>query len=159
MFAIDTELLGHWWYEGVAWLEEVIEQCGLQGLAMAALDSALERHAPAPAPATMPVSTWGEGEDLRTWSGPAVADFAWRARTAELDVFAAARRPSDRALRELVALQASDWAFLASRRMAADYPRERALGHGQALIEALAGDCELSPAVRNLAPVLSGWAP
>ena len=159
VFAIDTELLGHWWYEGVVWLGQVIEQCGAQGLALTTLDDALERHPPAPAPDALPVSTWGAGEDLQTWSGPAVAQLAWRARTAELDVFAAASRPSDRAVRELLALQASDWAFLASRAMAADYPRERALAHAQALTEALAGTSELSPAMRNLAPVLSGWSP
>ena len=26
--ALDTELLGHWWYEGPRWLEEVIAQAG-----------------------------------------------------------------------------------------------------------------------------------
>ena len=30
--ALDTELLGHWWYEGVAWLAAVVEECGRQGL-------------------------------------------------------------------------------------------------------------------------------
>src|SRR5438552_1654711 len=24
--ALDTELLGHWWYEGIAWLEAVVEE-------------------------------------------------------------------------------------------------------------------------------------
>ena len=24
--ALDTELLGHWWYEGVHWLSAVVEQ-------------------------------------------------------------------------------------------------------------------------------------
>ncbi len=156
--ALDTELLGHWWYEGVTWLAEVIEQCAVQGLALTTLDDALERHEPLAAPA-IGVSTWGEGEDLRTWSGPAVAELAWQARTAELHVLAESSKPSDRTLRELLALQASDWAFLDSRRMAGDYPRERALAHAQALARALAGDEELRPAVRNLAPVLSGWSP
>ena len=44
--ALDTELLGHWWYEGVRWLEAVIEEAGRQGLALTTLDDALERHAP-----------------------------------------------------------------------------------------------------------------
>ena len=39
---------------------------------------------------------------------------AWQLRTAELNALAAGARPSDRALRELLALQASDWAFLAT---------------------------------------------
>ena len=157
--ALDTELLGHWWYEGVVWLAEVIEQCTAQQLPMTTLDDALERHEPAPAPRAMPVTTWGEGEDLRTWSGPGVADLAWEARAAELRVLAATHKPGERVLRELLALQASDWAFLASRGMAADYPRERATAHAQALTAALAGAEGLSPAMRNLAPVLSGWSP
>ena len=47
--ALDTELLGHWWYEGVAWLEAVIEECAGQGLELVRLDDdALERFEPAP---------------------------------------------------------------------------------------------------------------
>ena len=30
--ALDTELLGHWWYEGVDWLRAVVEECSRQGL-------------------------------------------------------------------------------------------------------------------------------
>jgi 1,4-alpha-glucan branching enzyme len=154
--ALDTELLGHWWYEGVTWLTEVLDQCARQELALTTLDDALTRHEPAPAPARIAVSSWGAGEDLRTWSGPAVAQLAWQARTAELDVLAVTDRPSERALRELLALQASDWAFLVTGGGAGEYPRQRALGHAQALARALAGDPELDRSVRNLAPVLAG---
>ena len=31
------------------------------------------------APSALAVSSWGERGDLRTWSGPSVADLAWRA--------------------------------------------------------------------------------
>jgi 1,4-alpha-glucan branching enzyme len=154
--ALDTELLGHWWYEGVSWLSAVIDECQREGLALTTLDEALENHDPVPAPADLGVSTWGEGGDLRTWSGPAVADLAWSARTAELRLLATGRRPSDRALRELLALQASDWAFLLTREMAGEYPRQRARGHAVALDEALAGS-GLEGALRNLAPDLAGW--
>ena len=44
--ALDTELLGHWWYEGVAWLAAVLDECSRQGLALTTLDDALERHEP-----------------------------------------------------------------------------------------------------------------
>ena len=62
------------------WLGAVIEEAGRQGLALTALDDALSRHEPVSAPAQLPVTSWGEGGDLRTWSGPAVADIAWRAQ-------------------------------------------------------------------------------
>jgi 1,4-alpha-glucan branching enzyme len=155
--ALDTELLGHWWYEGVAWLRAVIEEAAVQDLTLTTLDGALERHDPVPAPAELGVSSWGEGGDLRTWSGPAVADLAWRARSAELRVAAAHERAGERALRELLALQSSDWAFLTTRQLAGEYPRERAVRHVAALERALTPGAGLASTVRNLAPELSGW--
>jgi 1,4-alpha-glucan branching enzyme len=155
--ALDTELLGHWWYEGVHWLEAVIDESARQGLGLTTLDDALARHEPAPAPEELGLSSWGEGGDLRTWSGPAVADLAWQARSAELRVLAARENAGERALRELLALQSSDWAFLASRKLAGDYPRERAREHAAALQQALDPQVPLGPEVRNLAPDLSGW--
>jgi 1,4-alpha-glucan branching enzyme len=155
--ALDTELLGHWWYEGTRWLSAVIDESSRQGLALTTLDDALTRHEPVAVPAELGVTSWGEGGDLRTWSAPRVADLAWRARSAEL-ALAAAPSAGQRALRELLALQSSDWAFLAYRDLAGPYPRERAAGHAEALERALAGDPELEPALRNLAPELVGWA-
>ncbi|MDQ6608190.1 MAG: DUF1957 domain-containing protein [Actinomycetota bacterium] len=154
--ALDTELLGHWWYEGVRWLDAVVDQAAAQGLGLTTLDAALERHQPVPAPPGLGVSSWGEGGDLRTWSAPCVADFAWSARTAELNAFAAAGTPSERALRELLALQASDWAFISYRDWAGEYPRQRVREHVAALERALSGAADLDPSVRNLAPVLAG---
>jgi 1,4-alpha-glucan branching enzyme len=155
--ALDSELLGHWWYEGPRWLEAAIDESARQGLALTTLDDALERYQPAPAPAEWSASSWGEGGDLRTWSGPPVAELAWRARTAELKLLASAGPPPARALRELLALQSSDWAFLAYRQTAGDYPRERFEAHADAFAHALAGEGELEPGLRNLAPELAGW--
>jgi 1,4-alpha-glucan branching enzyme len=153
--ALDTELLGHWWYEGVAWLGAVMDEAECAGLHMTTLDDALNHHEPAPSPPEIRVTSWGEGCDLRTWSGAVVADLAWMARSAELRVLACDQRPSDRALRELMALQSSDWAFMVSRDLAGEYPRERARGHGEALERALNG--ELAARLRNLAPEPTGW--
>ncbi len=155
--ALDTELLGHWWHEGVRWLAAVVREASRQNVALVALDDALERHEPVPAPPQLGVSSWGEGGDLRTWSAPAAGDLAWRARSAELRVLALGRRPSDRVLRELLALQSSDWAFQVTEASAGDYPRERAQAHAEALNEALDGDRQLDPTLRNLAPELVGW--
>jgi 1,4-alpha-glucan branching enzyme len=155
VFAVDTELLGHWWYEGVAWLAAVVEECSRQGLELLRLDDALERHEPAPWDAKYAgaPTSWGEHGDLSTWSAPAVADMAFAARAAELQVLRAGSRAGAPAVRELLALQASDWPFMVARQIAASYARERFEGHRLALARALAAGEHASGAqVRNIAP-------
>ncbi len=148
--ALDTELLGHWWYEGLAWLEAVVEECARQGVELLRLDDALTEGSLAPAPAQAPagVCSWGERGDLSTWSGPTVAEMAFATRAAELRLLADAGNVSEGALRELLALQASDWPFMVSRGIAVPYAHERFAGHRDALAAALAGD---AVATRNLA--------
>jgi 1,4-alpha-glucan branching enzyme len=158
--ALDTELLGHWWYEGLTWLEAVIEECARQGLELVRLDDARERYEPAPVQdgATWGPSTWGEGGDLSTWSGPVVAAMAFAMRAAELAVVAASApagsspRAGAAAVRELLALQASDWAFMVSRGLAVPYAHERFAAHREAVERALAagGGADMA-GVRNLA--------
>ena len=159
VFAVDTELLGHWWYEGVQWLETVLDEADRQGLALTTLDAAREHHRPDAAPAGLGNTSWGEGGDLRTWSGPKVASFAWRARAAELALAATpVERVTDRALRELLALQSSDWAFLADWELAGEYPEERAQLHADALARELREPGAHDSGVRGLAPWLAGWS-
>jgi 1,4-alpha-glucan branching enzyme len=152
--ALDTELLGHWWYEGIAWLRAVVSECDAQGLELLHLDDALERCEPAPmpqAPGWEP-SSWGAAGDLSTWSGPQVARHAFSMRSAELDVLAAGAAAGPAAIRELLALQASDWPFMVSRELAVPYALQRIAGHEQGLRAALAGGAQ-APAegLRNLA--------
>jgi 1,4-alpha-glucan branching enzyme len=55
-------------------------------------------------------------------------------------------------VRELLALQASDWAFMISRGLAVPYAHERFEGHRQALEQALAeGPRASDEGLRNLA--------
>jgi 1,4-alpha-glucan branching enzyme len=62
---------------------------------------------------------------------------AFAARAAELEVLAAGERASPVAVRELLALQASDWPFMVSREIAVPYAQERFEGHRLALGGAL----------------------
>ena len=154
--ALDTELLGHWWYEGIVWLRAVVEECSRQGLELLRLDDALERRRwPAGEledRAWWQASTWGEDGDLSTWSGPAASEMAFAMRAAELAVLAAGERAGEAAVRELLALQASDWPFMVSRDIAAPYARERFDGHRRALARALADGEDADVAgLRNLA--------
>ena len=151
--ALDTELLGHWWYEGVEWLRAVVGECSRQGLALVRLDEAQAMRDPAPLDdAEWEPSTWGKEGNLSTWSGPAVADMAFATRAAELRTLAAGRDAGAAALRELLALQSSDWAFMASRELAVPYARERFEGHRAGLEHALAhGRGAAVEPLRNLA--------
>jgi 1,4-alpha-glucan branching enzyme len=102
-----------------------------------------------------------------------VAELVVAARRGELELVAAASRARagaagggdapapalERAARELLALQSSDWAFLETRALAADYPLTRARAHARELVAALAAavadsGAELDPGLRNLAPEL-----
>ncbi|HEV2998591.1 MAG TPA: 1,4-alpha-glucan branching protein domain-containing protein [Solirubrobacteraceae bacterium] len=150
--ALDTELLGHWWYEGVSWLEYVVEECAREGLELVRLDDALARHEPATLKARegLVVCTWGRGGDLSTWSGAGVAEMAFATRAAELRTIANTGGLDGDALRELLALQSSDWAFMVSNDLAVPYARERFAGHLHALDRALAGEPE-GAGIRNLA--------
>lgn len=208
--ALDTELLGHWWYEGVHWLAAVVEECSRQGLALVRLDEAAALRDPLETDdSTWEASTWGTGGDLRTWSGPQVANMAFEQRAAELGVLAALGRrqegggrqegegrqggrerekegqepgtparaampaPADEAgrctpaaramLRQLLALQASDWPFMVSRGLAVPYARERFAGHREAMGRSLEGGADparrgqgcvqpVAEGLRNLAP-------
>jgi 1,4-alpha-glucan branching enzyme len=119
---------------------------------------AIEEHQPVERP--LAASTWGEGKDLRTWSSPRVADLAWAARRLELRLLRAlsAGLPSaaaERAARELLAVQASDWAFLDGRGEAGDYAYQRATAHAEAALEAIDSPASTDPGMRSLAPDLS----
>ncbi|HEX6228721.1 MAG TPA: 1,4-alpha-glucan branching protein domain-containing protein [Solirubrobacterales bacterium] len=158
VFAIDTELLGHWWSEGVSWLAEVLAGAGAAGVRLLTLGQALEQHEPVER--ELQASTWGEDKDLGTWDSPPVADLAWGARRLELRVLRALsnglRGPAAlRAARELLAVQASDWAFLDSRGEAGDYAFQRATGHAEAALEAIDSRSSIDPRMRALAPDLS----
>src|SRR3954469_10639321 len=157
-FAIDTELLGHWWSEGPIWLRAVLEGAEAAGIRLLTIPQALAEHEPVERP--LHASTWGEGKDLRTWDSPAVADLAWGNRRLELRLLRAISAglrgdALERAARELLAVLASDWAFLDQRKQAGDYAYQRATDHSQALLEAIDSGRATEPGLRSLAPDLS----
>ena len=161
--AFDTELLGHWWYEGLEWLRAVVAEAATRGLELATLGDALGRAEPVTR--SLAASTWGTGKDLTTWDSPRVAELAFLARGAELRTVAAAaaKAPAgpafERAARELLALQASDWPFQVTRDLASEYPVRRLHDHlaaHDAALGALADSAGVpEPFLRNLAPDLA----
>ncbi len=158
VFAIDTELIGHWWSEGPVWLKGVLAGAEGAGVRLLTVSQALAEHQPVERP--LLASSWGEGKDLGTWDSPPVADLAWGARRLELRLLRALsyglRGPAAlRAARELLAAQASDWAFIDKRGQAGDYAFQRATGHAEAMLEAIDSPAFTDQRMRALAPDLS----
>src|SRR5262249_12542747 len=71
--AYDTELFGHWWHEGPAWLGMVLRALPAAGVRVTTLRGALEAGCLA-GPVELPPSSWGSGKDWRVWGGEQVAD-------------------------------------------------------------------------------------
>ena len=159
VFAIDTELLGHWWAEGPIWLRELLNGAALERVRLLTLPQALREHRGEQRAARE--ASWGEGKSLETWDSPSVADLVWATRRSELRLLRALGggrlrgAGALRAARELLALQSSDWAFMDHRGQAGDYPYTRAIGHAQGLLEAIDSAGAVEARVRNLAPDLN----
>lgn len=145
--AFDTELFGHWWFEGPVWLERVLRALPEAGIDVGTLDDARSRGFVG-TPFELQRSSWGSGKDWRVWNGDAVSDLvelnADVVATA-LDTIAKSRhenprpelrnRVNDQMLRETLNSIASDWAFMVSKDSAAGYARQRAHVHAHALRE------------------------
>ena len=132
--AYDTELFGHWWHEGPAWLEQVLTLLPQAGIEVTTLTGARTAVAGRIGPEP---GSWGTGKDFRVWAGPQVADMVddnedlVRRWLKLADTAARDPRQVDLATQALLALS-SDWAFMVSKDSAAGYARERHDGHHHA---------------------------
>jgi 1,4-alpha-glucan branching enzyme len=134
--AYDTELFGHWWYEGPAWLEAVLRALPGAGVRVTTLRGAIEAgHVGAPV--ELPASSWGSGKDWRVWDGEQVSDLVALGTSLQEELLALPpqardlRDPArDQLLREALLTLSSDWAFMVTKDSAADYARRRAKVHG-----------------------------
>lgn len=134
----DSELFGHWWFEGVDWLAEVLRRLAASdGPRTTTIAEHLVAHPPRER-ITLREGSWGKDNDHSTWLDPSTA-WMWteiermEARFAELrrdvptDPFRA--RAARQAARELLLAQSSDWPFLATTGQAVDYGIERFRSH------------------------------
>lgn len=141
--AFDTELFGHWWHEGPAWLAAVLRALPEAGVQVTTLGGAVEAGLVA-GPVDVPPSSWGSGKDWRVWAGDKVADLVeLNERVQKTLTDAAAAGPvegpvADELAQEALLALSSDWAFMVSKDSAADYARRRARDHA-ARVEELAG--------------------
>jgi 1,4-alpha-glucan branching enzyme len=140
--AFDTELFGHWWHEGPAWLATVLRALPAAGVRVTTLRGAAEAGHVGP-PVTLGRSSWGSGKDWRVWEGPAVQDLVLVAKGVQdrlLSTLDAHRGPVrdpvlDQLAREALLALSSDWAFMISHDTAAGYARDRAATHAARLHE------------------------
>ncbi len=137
----DTELFGHWWFEGPLFLEHVIEQ--VHASSILSTTTAGERYdqvAP-DCEVALPESSWGKNGNHDVWMNP---DVQW---TWEREYFLERRirmlmekhsseafdatmtRLVLNAFREMLLAQSSDWQFLISTFSSREYAQMRFHSH------------------------------
>jgi 1,4-alpha-glucan branching enzyme len=141
MVSFDTELYGHWWFEGVTWLKHVIRMFNAnEGVDIQTAGNYLKEHPPTAA-ISLPESTWGQGGHYWVWNNPDTEwmwpiihiaeqrfdDLVRKYETNPPD--ALTHRLLNQAARELLLLESSDWPFLVTTFQARDYAVERFTGH------------------------------
>ena len=137
--AYDTELFGHWWFEGPVWLERMLRTIAEDpSLRTTTLRSRLQRRPPTRR-LDLPESSWGYAKGHATWVTEQTRPL-WRSlRAAEqrakpllvgtVDDDAATRSAREQLARELAQLQCSDWPFMMTRGNSPDYAQDRFAGH------------------------------
>ncbi|MBM2815934.1 MAG: 1,4-alpha-glucan branching enzyme [Ignavibacteria bacterium] len=133
----DTELFGHWWFEGPEFIRAVIK--GLSNSPYVNTTTASEelyRHKPLEI-YHLPEGSWGENNNHDVWSNP---DNVWTWEAIYNDelrlnnlfeqfhpgsLTQLQRRVFTQALRELMLLHSSDWQFLIFTQSAKDYAEQR----------------------------------
>ncbi len=138
----DTELFGHWWFEGIDWLKAVLK--GLAASDKVEITTAsdwLEKHPPEVVLA-IPESSWGQQGTHFVWLneenewiwGPIHAAERRMEKLVEkygLQEDAGIQLVLQQAARELLLLESSDWPFLITTGQAKDYAIERFEQHTQ----------------------------
>lgn len=133
----DTELFGHWWWEGPEFLYEMARAMHNDGrLEMVSPGDVIDEE-PARHMITMPEGSWGEGgyhyiwlNDNNVWTWEQLYPAERRLRKiAQKYRGGPAHRVVVQAARELLLAEASDWQFLISTWSARDYSEIRFADH------------------------------
>jgi len=131
----DTELFGHWWFEGVKWIGAVLKLLVQSETVQLTTASAFIEEHPPETVLNLPEGSWGAGGTHFVWDN---TDTKWMwpyIREAE-DKMARAIQENpqaegdkktilNQAARELLLLQSSDWPFLVTTGQAKEYATQR----------------------------------
>jgi len=159
----DTELFGHWWFEGIEWLKQVLRLLAEDSAVELTTASDFTAERPPKEVLHIPESSWGMGGNHWTWDNH---DTHWMwgpIHQSETRLRALADKfddPSedeeavlDQAAREALLLQSSDWPFLVTTGQAREYAIRRFTRHVERF-EALAESLEKDHPDRQLADEL-----
>jgi len=136
----DTELFGHWWFEGPEWLEYLIRKIAFdqETVALIAPSDYLDRY-PVNQVVEICPSTWGREGHSKVWVNGAndyvYRHLHWAARQMKALASEAspqrklAYRATKQAARELLLSQSSDWQFMMHDANTADYGHMRFREH------------------------------
>jgi 1,4-alpha-glucan branching enzyme len=151
----DCELFGHWWHEGVHWLEQVYRLLDKEkAVSLRGLGEYVDRYGGSFSTIIMQPSTWGLNSDYTVWQNP---EHGWiwpsinaSSREAE-QVFREVRPNDDRGhrimrqmARELLLMQGSDWPFLLFTTQAKEYANQRFHHHHQRFLKLIWAAKDLS---------------
>ncbi len=145
--AFDAELFGHWWFEGITFLNELFRLIeSSDAIRLVTLSDQLERGGEARV-VSPPGSSWGEGGAFSTWLNDSNDWIYPHLRNAERKLVELARnragatgrerRALDQAARELMLAQASDWAFQISSETAPEFAEKKTREHVARFLELL----------------------
>ncbi|MBW7995994.1 MAG: DUF1957 domain-containing protein [Candidatus Glassbacteria bacterium] len=138
----DTELFGHWWFEGPQWLDKVLAKvAGSPDVEPTSCADFLERADPATV-VGLPEGSWGEGgfhyiwlNDWNRWTWRHIYQCEDRmcevARGLSEKSSEQTHRVACQLGRELLLLESSDWQFLISTWSARDYAEARVARHSE----------------------------
>ncbi len=131
----DTELFGHWWWEGISWLSEVMNCIRSSPELDLVLPSQIS---PAAHEARVFESSWGMGGKHHVWENEETAwmwDIIRKAgeeyqslKGLEQETLMGQRAMSQ-AIKELMLIQSSDWLFMVSNNLTRDYAMKRFFEH------------------------------
>ena len=138
----DTELFGHWWFEGPRFLEKVMRRLAVSNdVTLTDCAEALDRYDAPRTTISLPEGSWGEGGHHFVWANHDVA-WMWNSiypledrflrvvqsflhgagESSEGDML---RTILEQAARELLLVEASDWQFVISTGGAVEYSKKR----------------------------------
>ena len=136
----DTELFGHWWFEGPDFLGDLYAALpSREGVRAVTAGEHLDAHG-APVGLQLAEGSWGRNGDFSMWMNDQVAwtwPVIWELENRFWDTVPAAldrgelRPVVEQAARSLLLLQSSDWQFIISTGEVEDYAIRRFNGHAE----------------------------